>query len=80
MPRIGKCERCKRMAEVAEHHPLPRRHYGKGNKNNVTFSLCTVCHALADKITFDIDEQIFAEHRDRFMSEFRAFMHRKFKV
>lgn len=74
MRRIGSCERCGRRAELTSHHPLPRRHYGKGGKNSLTYELCDICHALADKITFDIDKKLFESAHKIYTEEFRTFM------
>jgi hypothetical protein len=74
MRRIGSCERCGRRAEMSSHHPMPRRHYGKGKQNPITFELCDICHALADKVCDDIDKRLFESAKKIYLEEFRHFM------
>lgn len=77
MKRDRSCERCGRCANIQEHHPLPRRFYGKGNKNPWTEELCDSCHKVADEITFAIDKKLFADAREIYTAAFKQFMDKK---
>jgi hypothetical protein len=81
-----RCERCvqkfETKGEIAEHHPLPRRFYGKGTINPDTTDLCNRCHREADTLTFELDAVILKElmrehghkYRQRYTEAFEAFM------
>lgn len=74
-----KCERCgNTRSKVDPHHPLPRRHFGKGNKNPWTVDLCEACHRQADEITYAIEKEILREqgNKIRFIRAFQQFMGR----
>jgi len=81
-----RCRRCGRGGKhnpgfpdhkpIAEHHPLPRRYYGEGARNNEVSFLCVGCHEEADALTEVIAGQIFRESRIRFIEAFEHFLRR----
>jgi hypothetical protein len=74
MSRYGNCERCGKYCVTSRHHPLPRRHYGRGQQNSWTVKLCEGCHLKADNITINIDKKVLDEMKTRFRRAFQEFM------
>lgn len=75
------CERCGNPPKdpnkrLEGHHPLPRRHYGEGSANQRVVYLCPDCHKEADRVAWEISQEMYRENREYFLYAFKAFMDR----
>lgn len=59
MLKKGVCPKCNEIKQLTKHHIYPKRHFGKGRKNNKTIRICRSCHDDIERL-IPFDEQPIA--------------------